>query len=172
MSDGKELVWVEEEFAKKYKELEKDESQREKRLEAFNEYMEKISKDAQDDFKANLNSLEEDAAIYAGLMLKVKQAFEKAAKEHLGASYALWEKFEAEKPKVELKVDILLGMLNPLQDKLAKIEELFGKIQTWNIDKLGESLRGISGLYGENKEMIKFLVSNFKSKAKMGKKDL
>lgn len=166
MSDGKELVWVEEEFAKKYKELEKDESQRDKRLEIFNEYMEKISKEAQDDFKANLNSLEEDAAIYTGLMLKVKQAFEKASKEHLSASYALWEKFEAEKPKVELKVDILLGMLNPLQEKLEKIEELFGKIQTWNIDKLGESLRGISGLYGENKEMIKFLVSNFKSKGK------
>ena len=172
MSDGKELVWVEEEFAKKYKELEKDESQREKRLEAFNEYMEKISKDAQDDFKANLNSLEEDAAIYAGLMLKVKQAFEKAAKEHLGASYALWEKFEAEKPKVEKKVESLLSLLTPLENKLAKIEALFGKIKTWNIDKLGESLRGISGLYGENKEMIKFLVSNFKSKAKMGKKDL
>jgi hypothetical protein len=35
-------------------------------------------------------------------MLKVKQAFGKAKDEALEASYALWEKFDEEKPSVTI----------------------------------------------------------------------
>jgi len=41
-----------------------------------------------------------------------------------------------------------------------------GKIDTWNIDKLTTSLQNITNLYGESKEMVEFLVKNFKKAQK------
>ena len=53
---------------------------------------------------AIVEAMEEDAAIFSGLMLKVKQSFGKAKDEALSASYDLWEKYDQERPSVEKKV--------------------------------------------------------------------
>jgi hypothetical protein len=105
--------------------------------------------------------MEEDVAIYTGLMLKVKQAFGKAKDEALEASYALWEKFDEEKPSVNKKVAEFVSMLDPLEKKLSSINEALGKIRTFNIDRLVESMQKLTGLYGESREMFDFVVNHF-----------
>lgn len=160
--DDKELIWVEKEFAEKYKLLESDKNKNEERCKVFDEYIEKISKSSREDFKANLESLEEDAAIYTGLMLKVKQAFGKAKDTALEASYALWEEFDKEHPNINKKINDLCELLDPLEKKLNNINACLGKIQIYNIEKLVEAVRTLTNLCGTNKEMFDFLITHFK----------
>src|SRR4030042_6696620 len=110
----KELIWVEKEFAEKYKILESDKNKNEERCKVLDEYIEKISESSRKDFKANLESLEEDAVIYTGLMLKVKQAFGKAKDTALEASYTIWEEYNKEQPNINKKIKDLCELLDPL----------------------------------------------------------
>jgi len=166
MSNEQELIWVDKDFAERHKELMRDKSKRDIQVKVFDDYLEKIKDSSKQDFKGNLDNLEEDIAIYTGLMLKVKQAFEKAKDEQLSASYALWEKFDKELPYVSEKIEKIIATLNPLQAKLETLNVLLGKVNTWNIEKLGSSIDTLANLYGKNKDMVKFLITNFKEKDK------
>lgn len=162
--DDKELVWVEKEFAKKYQALEKDANKNAERLAVFNEYMETVKEKSREDFKTQLGSLEEDAAIYTGLMVQVKQSFEKAKNEQLEASYALWEKFEKEIPSIHDKIKTITDKLKPLQESITTLNDLWAKVNTWDMDKVVSTIKELSSLYGTQKDMVDFLVKNFKQK--------
>jgi hypothetical protein len=157
-SYNKELIWVEKEFAERYKKIDDDQQ----RMEVFNEYLSKLSDESKEDFKLNLNAIEEDAAIYTGLMLKVRQAFEKAKNESLTASYALWEDYEKELPSVNKKIDHIIDTLEPLKDKLLEVNDLLGKIRLYDMDRLIETMNHFESMTDKNKEMFKFLIDNFK----------
>ena len=111
-----------------------------------------------------LEGLEEDAAIFSGLMLKVKQSFGKAADEHLQSSYELWENFDKEMPSTREKISKVISLLDPLEKKLKIITDLISKIDKWQIDKLNESISLMATNYGKSKEMVEFLIKNFKPK--------
>lgn len=160
--DDKDVVWVEKEFAEKFKEMEKDSSKNEQRLKAFDDYMKTVSDRSRSEFKADLENLEEDVAIYKGLMLQVRQSFEKAKDEALGASYAIWENFEKEIPSVNKKVEEITNTLKPLIELTGNLNSELGKLQTWNIKEVVEVIRNLSSLCGKNKQMIDFLINNFK----------
>jgi len=162
-----ELIWVSKEFAAKWKEMTDKEGIREQQEAALNEYMKTVSDKIKEDYRLNLESLEEDSIVFTGLMLKVRQAFEKAKNEHLAASYDLWEKFEAEIPSIHGKVTKIIDVLQPLHVELDKINTLLGKINTYQIEKLNQAISLFASNYGTNKEMIDFLVTNFKMKEKM-----
>ena len=116
-----ELIWVDKEFALKYNVLKEDKTKREEQIKIFNEYMENIQLKTRQAFKVQFESLEEDAAIYKGLMLSVKQAFEAAKSEQLKASYDLWDKFDEDLPDIKDKTKKIIDYLNPLIDKLLKV---------------------------------------------------
>lgn len=160
--DNQELIWVDKEFAERYKKAQTDLTKRDEQVKVFEEYLSTISEKSRREFKANLESMEEDAAIYTGLMLKVKQAFEKAKNEALNSSYELWEKFENEMPSIKTKTDKIIKEIDPLVEKLKTVNELLGKISTYDIDRFISIMDKISSLYGNQKEMIHFLMNNFK----------
>lgn len=157
---SEELIWVKKEFAERYKKIESDEE----RIKVFEDYLKTIEKESQREYKANLENLEEDVAIYTGLMLKVKQAFEKAKDEQLKASYELWENFEKEIPKIKEKINKMIQVVNPVLEKTNELRDMLQKINTWDIEKFVNCVLEISNLYGKNKEMFKFLINNFKEK--------
>jgi len=159
--EKKELIWVSKEFSEKWKKLEAEEATRETQNAVFDQYVKSVTDQVAKEFKVNLESLDEDAAIFTGLMLKVKQAFEKAKNEQLDASYALWEKFDAEIPLVSKKVASIVASLKPLKDELTEINALISKVNTHDIDRLNESVSTLAGTYGKHKEMIQFLIKNF-----------
>ena len=163
MKEKTELIWVSKEFAEKFKKMTDENATIEQQNKALDDYLESICVQVKKDFKENLESLDEDAAIFTGLMLKVKQAFGKAKDEHLAASYELWEKFENEIPSVNKKIGVILDTLKPLKDELKEINDLIGKIKTYDIDEFTSSLDLLSSAYGKQKEMVEFLVKNFKA---------
>lgn len=163
-SRGEELIWVEKEFADKYNELVGDANKKEEQIKMFNEYMETVKAESKREFKNNFENLDEDVAIYKGLMLHVKQAFEKAKTEQLEASYGLWEEFDKEMPNVKEKTQKLIDMLDPLTKKLAEVDGFMNKIRTYDFEKLIEVIEKFAGLYGQNRHMLEFLIQNYKAK--------
>ena len=75
MTGEKDLIWVEKDFAEKYKKMVDDESLNEQRIAALDEYIQTVKDSSKNEYKASLECLEEDLAIYKGLMLKTKQSF-------------------------------------------------------------------------------------------------
>ena len=164
MAEGEELIWVEKEVAEKIKRLTTDKATNEQRLKVFDEYIAKVNGTIRRDFEANLECIEEDAAIFTGLMLKTRQTFEKAKHEHLIASEELWEKFEKEIPSIRIKTQSIIDTMKPLEAELKVLNDLLGKISTYNMNALIETVARLSGACGKNKEMIEFLVKNFGNK--------
>jgi len=157
-----ELIWVDKEFALKYNVLKEDKTKREEQIKMFNEYMENIQLKARQEFKVQFESLEEDAAIYKGLMLNVKQAFEAAKNEQLKASYDLWDQFDKEIPNIEEKTQKIIDVLTPLVKQLTQVNDLLGKISTYQFEKVINTVQTMTNLYGESKDMVEFLVNNYK----------
>lgn len=162
MAEGQELIWVDKEFAAKVKMLETEKATREQQLKVFDEYIEKVNGTIRRDFQSNIEAIEEDAAIFTGLMLKTRQAFEKAKNEQLVGTEEIWENIEKEIPSMREKTQKLIDTLKPLKDELNEINGLLGKISTYNIDKLGQSVALLGNLHSKNREMIEFLMLNFK----------
>lgn len=156
--DKKELVWVSAELAERYKKLGSDEA----RYQVFEEYLDTISKQSNKDFRANLDGLEEDVAIYTGLMFKVKQAFEKAKNEQLSASYDLWERFEDELPSTNKKIDRLISVIDPLVAKLETVNHNLKRIDTFNVERLIKLLADFEQLSDKGQRIFDFVCQNFK----------
>jgi arginyl-tRNA--protein-N-Asp/Glu arginylyltransferase len=152
-----ELVWVNKEQATKLKECQSEEE----KYKVFEEYLTKVTEESKKEFKANFDNLEEDVAIYTGLMLKVKQTFEKAKHEQLEMSYAVWGKFEEEIPDIKDKVNKIISVLNPLEERLDSINNKLNKINTWDIERVIKIIENFQSLTTENKEMVDFLIHNF-----------
>ena len=163
MSEKQELIWVSKEFSDKWKKATEDKATAETQAAMFDEYIQSVNVKVKDDFKANLDCIEEDAAIFTGLMLKTRQAFEKAKNEHLNASYTLWGNYEKDIPSVTKKTGDLIKILDPLEAKLKTINDLMAKINTYDIDKFISSISVLSSTYGKQKSMVEFLIKNFKA---------
>lgn len=158
----KELIWVDKEFAEKYKKFEGEENQRQIEIDALNEYMQSVKEDTRKNFKLDLEGIEEDAAVYRGSLLQVKQAFEKAKNEHYQTTYEMWENIDKEIPSITEKTQKVINILNPLSEKLNELNASIAKIEIWNIEKLVETMKMLSSLFGENEKMVKFLINNYK----------
>jgi cytochrome c556 len=162
--EDKELIWVSKEFAEKYKIIGDEQEQ----MKIFQEYLDQVSQQSKDDYKANLEAMEEDVAIYTGLMLKVKHTFSKAKDEALDASYAMWQGYAKEKPKIEKNIDEILKLLNPLDEKLDSINKKLGKINTFRIDQMSESISKFSQMSESGQAMFEFLVKHFNEEGGKG----
>lgn len=156
--ENKEIVWVDSKLAERYKKIESDEN----RYKVFEEYLKTVAEESQRDFRANLEGLEEDVAIYTGLMLKVKQSFKKAKDEQLDASYELWEGFEKEIPSIQQKTAQIISTLNPLSKMLDEINSKLKSIDTYGIERMNETLRSFQNLSGKGSKIFEFIVNNFK----------
>lgn len=162
--DNKELIWVDGKFAEEYKKLDDDKTKRDEQIAMLNDYLDGVKATSRASFKSNLESLDEDVAIYKGLMISVKKAFEAAKNEQLQDSYALWEKFEKEIPDIEGKTAKIIETLDPLVTKLTEVNDLLMKIQIYEFDRLIDTVSKFANTYGESKEMVEFLINNYKPK--------
>ena len=160
---NEELIWVDQEFAKKYNDLRSELNTREQQIQVLDEYIEKLSVDSRNEFKSNLESLEEDAAIYSGLMLKVKQSFEKAKNESLAASYKMWEDYAEELDGLKKKVTDTIKAINPLKQEINNLNDTMKNINTYSLERVIECINKISNLDENGKAMVSFLLNNFKS---------
>ena len=154
----KDLVWVSKELAERIKNVNSEEH----KIKIFDEYIKKLTVKSREEFEQNLENLEEDVAIYVGLMLRVKKAFKEAKEEQLEASYQLWEKFGEEMPYIEEKIEKVIEEINPVSKKAEELEKAINRRDYHRIEKVTDAILKLSNLWGKEKDMITFLVNNFK----------
>ena len=153
-----EHIWVDKDFAEKWKVLNSEKATREEQEKVFDEYCKKVASQVRKDFEINLESLEEDATMFKGLMIKVKKTFEETKNEYLEASEALWEKFEQEIPSVKKKVDQLTKLIDPLTKQLDAITQKFHTINTYHLKQMVELVQLVSGLNDKNKNILELIL--------------
>lgn len=161
MPRDEELIYVDKEFAERFKEMKTKGAEREVQIQVLEDYMQTVSDSSKSDFKANLKCLEEDVAIYSGLMLHVKQAFGKAKDEALISSYAQWEEYEKDMPSLAKKTKAITDSLDPFLEKLKQINAQLEKIRTYNFDKIIETVGRFNSMSDESKKVMRFLFDNF-----------
>ena len=109
----------------------------------------------------DLASLDDDVLRYKALMLTAKTAFKTAKEEHLNQVEAIWTKIDESIPSTTAEVKKIVDVLKPLTTELKSISEYLNKIDTYNIEKVFKVLKQFNDLYGEEKKMFEFLVTNY-----------
>ena len=131
---------------------------------AFEKFISKIRENTRLEYEEQFKLMEEDAAMYKGLYLKVKRAFQEVLDEQASACYDLWERFEKEIPRVQEKVEFITSQIRTVTEECEMLDSLLNKINTYGLGEVLSAMRELSGLYGKNKEMFEFLVNNFQPK--------
>jgi hypothetical protein len=160
--DDKELIWVPKEVADTYNKVTSDATQREQQQKIIDDYIQSLSEKSKKEYQENLSALDEEAAIFTGLNLRIKQSFEAALDAAKKANYDVWERFDSERTNISKKVSDMITFLKPLKGELSEISSILNKINTYSFDRLVETLLKVSNLQGENKEMFDFLIKNYK----------
>jgi len=151
-------IWVDKDFADKWKALKSKQATREEQEKVFDEYCKQITSQVRKDFEINLESLEEDAAMFKGLMIKVKKTFEETKNEYLEASEAVWEKFEKEVPSIQKNIDRLTKLIDPLSKQLDVVKKKFETISTYNYKQVVELIQLVSSLNDKNKNTLELIL--------------
>lgn len=155
LEEEKDLVWLPKSLAAQVKEIESP-----KQMEAL---IFKYIDESREDVKLNLETLDDCLITYKAQMINARNKFEEAKNKELEANYAMWEKFEEERPKIQQKVKSLIDELKPLQDELKELKKTLDQVQTYDIERLIKVMKEVNGnFYGETGDILKFLFNNYK----------
>lgn len=151
---SKRNVYIDDEWAKKIEDAQSDES----KLSVINEFIDSTKRS----YRLDYQSLQEDVLMYKALMLETKKAFKEASEEHVKGCYELWENFDKEISGLKTKTSSIVQVLNPVKKEIETIKQSLDSISLWQIKELLDIVEKISMLSGNNNDMIKFLLNNYK----------
>ena len=151
----KEYIYV----PKKLVEMVKSVTEPEEYERTIIKYMEEVK----GDLRLNIESLDEDVTLFKAFMIEAKKRFKEAKEAQLKESYELWGSYEQELGVIRNRVDSFKNELMPLIEDLKEINSLFSQIKTYDISKLCDVIERYSSLSKDNKEMMDFLIKEFRS---------
>jgi hypothetical protein len=110
-----------------------------------------------------LDEMDEDIIQYKAAMIDARKKFKAAKEEMLEANWAMWEEFDEQKKSIRSKAEEVVEELKPLTEELTKIGNLMNNVKKWEIENFLDMLDKIKyHLHGDNKNIIEFLVKNYK----------
>jgi len=146
-------------FLKKLAEMVKSVTEPEEYERTIIKYMEEVK----GDLRLNIESLDEDVTLFKAFMIEAKKRFKEAKEAQLKESYEFWGSYEQELGVIRNRVDSFKNELMPLIEDLKEINSLFSQIKTYDISKLCDVIERYSSLSKDNKEMMDFLIKEFRS---------
>lgn len=147
-----ELVWLPKSLAKKIASVKNSDN-------FVLEYIE----DSKREIKNDLDAFEDEIISYKAAMIKFREEFKKAKQEQIEANYVVWDKFEEDRKSIRDLATKAATELRPLTEELEKINSELSKISKYQMKDFVNTIREISGmLYGENRNILEFLVANYK----------
>lgn len=152
--NDKDLVWLPKSLVKEVKKLESDEE--------LEKLILKHIEDSKLSITAELAELDDQVLMYRGLMVKARNEFKKAKDEELESFTAIWDHYEKDIKNIRQKVEEVKNALQPLKDEVAAVKGMMNEIYVYDFKTLIGVIREFSQLYGENKNMIEFLINNYK----------
>lgn len=152
--NDKDLVWLPKSLVKEVKKLESDEE--------LEKLILKHIEDSKLSITAELAELDDQVLMYRGLMVKARNEFKKAKDEELESFTAIWDHYEKDIKNIRQKVEEVKNALQPLKNEVAAVKGMMNEIYVYDFKTLIGVIREFSQLYGENKNMIEFLINNYK----------
>ena len=150
--EEKELIWLPKSLVKKIKDLDDP-----------NNFIQQYLDDSKREIKASFETFDDEIIGYRANMIKVKSEFKKAADECISANYKVWEDFDKKRDELRIKVAAATEELSPMIQEFEKLTALINKVDGWKIERFLETLEKLKGhLYGEERNIIEFLVKNYK----------
>lgn len=126
-------------------------------------FIEEYIAESKRELKISLDAMDDDIVTYKAGMISAKKEFQEAKDEALKANWDLWDEFDDQQKSIRAKSEECVKELKPLTDELLKISNLLSNIKKWEIEGFLEMINDIkSSLYGENGNIIKFLIENYK----------
>ena len=117
------------------------------------------------EIKASFDAFDDDILEYMASMQLLKSKFKSAADEAIKANYQVWEDMDKKRLSLRTQIAACVAELNPLQEEVERLNVQLNKVNTWDIQRFIEMIEKLKGhLYGEDRNIIEFLVNNYKKK--------
>jgi len=150
----KELLWLPIELAKRVKDVTDSEAINNEIL----SYVEQTKKELQ----IGIESIDEDIVLYRAHMIKARNAFKEAKDQEIESMYSLWEEYDKELTKVRGFVNEAKKAIEPIKEEVIELNKEMEKINHYGFANMIETVYKFCQLYGEQREMMEFLIKNFK----------
>jgi peptidoglycan hydrolase CwlO-like protein len=153
-NESKELIWLPKSIVEKIKQLENSDN-------FIQEYLDQSKRD----IRANFETFDDEVLGYRASMVKAKSEFQKAADEAIAANYKVWQDFEEKKKSLKAQVEACVSEIKPLTEEMNRLNAEIQKIKHWDIERFLEMIEKLKGhLYGEERNILEFLILNYKKK--------
>lgn len=159
MEEEKEFVYLPKSLAEKVKDLNEGRIKEEIILDYI--------KRSKDYIKSDVESLDEEVTMYAGSLIKAKNAFKKAKEEQLGEMYEMWEGFDKEFAGIKTKINSVVDLLKPLKEGFNDIKTQMDSVNKWDIESFLKIIKDISSYLNYDNEtgkVLRFMFKNYKKK--------
>lgn len=133
----KELLWLPKALVKQLKDIDNSAIAEELIL----AYVKKAKQEVQNE----IESYDEEILSFKAASAKIKKVYGETLDQFLEDSYKIWEEFDKCRESIDKKTKEVTNTLNPLEQKLTKIDNLLSnisvKLYSLNLDKIEQLLR-------------------------------
>ena len=136
-----------------------------KQLDNPDNYIQEYIEGSKNEIKAGFDSFDEEILGYRAGMAKLRKDFQEAYKEATDSHYKAWQEFDKNRQSLRNMAEQAVKELLPLTQEVEKLNGMINKVNTWDIQRFIEMIEKLkSHLYGEDRNIIEFLVNNYKKK--------
>ena len=152
MSNNRELIWVDREIARKYKELESDTE----KLKLVNE----VIKNKGLDITADIENLNDDLLRFKAFALNYSTEFEKTYKEQTDKMEKFHETNGYIFDKISTQTMKLQGEVNKIGDEIKELNNQMSKIDTYKIERMISLIEKFNGMSSEDKRIFELILKS------------
>jgi uncharacterized protein YnzC (UPF0291/DUF896 family) len=159
MEKEKDYIYIDKVLCDKLKAAESEDAQ----LSLVQEYLEATKKSMSGD----LETMEEDAVHFKGMLLSYKKAYREALEAHNAAVYKTWEDIDGNLPNMKAKVeqavkdvDSIIPHLDRVMGSIGNICQKLTAINTYELEKMVKLIETIQGVDEKTKDVLSKLLGN------------
>jgi len=152
MSNNRELIWVDKEIARKYKELESDTE----KLKLVNE----VIKNKGLDITADIENLNDDLLRFKAFALNYSTEFEKTYKEQTDKMEKFHETNGYIFDKISTQTRKLQNEVSKISDEIKELNNQMDKIETYKIERMIGLIEKFNGMSSEDKRIFELIMKS------------
>lgn len=148
--ENKELIWVNKDIAKKYRDMESDQKKLEIVISTINQRKTDITND--------IECLDNDLLQFKAFALRYKTELTKVYKEQQIAFEKLFEEVGDIQSKMFCKTKEIKKELMPIKSEVDNINKLLSEISTYKIEQLIDIINKFNNIPDDDKKLFKILL--------------
>lgn len=150
MSD-RELIWVSQEQAKIFNELDSEKNQK--------SFVDKLITERKLDIQNSIEALDDDLLRLKAFALNYKTELKKVYDEQDKALEELWESHDEKIYELKEKIKQLNPELENVKKQILELNKVMDSVSTYNVDKLIEVVHKVNGMSDADKKLMVELIN-------------